>query len=79
MFVHKGWFRNRRLREVPATVAARNGEVLVTYQQQHDELTGAGFLMNPTGAPMTHTDHFFMPNVTRVDYLWGARSGSRAR
>ena len=75
VFVHKGWFRNRALREVPATVDRRNGEVLVTYEQQQDELTGAGFLMNPTGEPMTHTDHFFMPNVTRVDYLWGARSG----
>ena len=75
VFVHKGWFRNRARREVPATVARKNGEVLVTYEQQHDELTGAGYLMNPTGEPMTHTDHFFMPNVTRVDYLWGARSG----
>ncbi len=75
VFVHKGWFRNRASREVPATVARKNGEVLVTYEQQKDELTGAGFLMNPTGEPMTHTDHFFMPNVTRVDYLWGARSG----
>jgi phenylpropionate dioxygenase-like ring-hydroxylating dioxygenase large terminal subunit len=75
VFVHKGWFRNRSLREVPASVARRNGEVLVTYEQQQDELSGAGFIMNPTGEPMTHTDHFFMPNVTRVDYLWGARSG----
>lgn len=75
VFVHKGWFRNRTLREVPATVDRRPGEVLVTYEQQQDELTGAGFLMNPTREPMTHTDHFFMPNVTRVDYLWGKRSG----
>jgi phenylpropionate dioxygenase-like ring-hydroxylating dioxygenase large terminal subunit len=75
VFVHKGWFRNRKLKQVPATVERRPGEVLVTYLQEHDELTGAGFLMNPTGEPMTHTDHFFMPNVTRVDYLWGARSG----
>ncbi len=75
VFVHKGWFRNRKLREVPASVVRKNGEVQVTYEQQHDELTGAGFLMNPTGEPMTHTDHFFMPNVTRVDYLWGQRSG----
>ncbi|MFT3711158.1 MAG: aromatic ring-hydroxylating dioxygenase subunit alpha [Archangium sp.] len=75
VFVHKGWFRNRKVREVPATVERKNGEVLVTYEQQHDELTGAGFLMNPTGEPMVHTDHWFMPNVTRVDYLWGQRSG----
>jgi hypothetical protein len=24
---------------------------------------------------MTHTDRFFMPNVTRVDYTWGDRRG----
>jgi phenylpropionate dioxygenase-like ring-hydroxylating dioxygenase large terminal subunit len=75
VFVHRGWFRDRKLREVPATVARQNGEVLVTYEQEHDELTGAGFVMNPTGEPMKHTDHFFMPNVTRVDYLWRQRSG----
>lgn len=75
VFVHRGWFRTRKLRQVPATVARTDGEVLVTYEQQHDELTGAGFLMNPTGEPMTHTDHFIAPNVTRVDYLWGQRSG----
>jgi hypothetical protein len=24
---------------------------------------------------MVHTDHFFMPNITRVDYLFGSTSG----
>jgi phenylpropionate dioxygenase-like ring-hydroxylating dioxygenase large terminal subunit len=75
VFVHRGWFRNRKVREVPATVARAKGEVLVTYAQQADELTGAGFLLNPMKEPMVHTDHFVMPNVTRVDYLWGQRSG----
>lgn len=75
VFVHKGWFRNRRRTQVPATVERVDGSVLVTYEQQNDELTGAGFLLNPTGAPMVHTDKFFVPNVTRVDYLWGERSG----
>lgn len=75
VFVHKGWFRNRRTKQVPARVERKGGEVLVTYEQQQDELTGAGFLMNPTGQAMVHTDHFIAPNVTRVDYLWGSRSG----
>lgn len=75
VFVHRGWFRNRKLREVPATVARTEADVLVTYEQKDDELSGAGVLFNPTGAAMTHTDHFIAPNVTRVDYLWGARSG----
>ncbi len=75
VFVHRGWFRNRKVRQVPATVARRDGEVLVTYEQENDQLSGAGLLMNPTGEPMLHTDHFIEPNVTRVDYLWGQRSG----
>jgi phenylpropionate dioxygenase-like ring-hydroxylating dioxygenase large terminal subunit len=75
VFVHKGWFRTRRRTQVPATVERTASSVLVTYEQAHDELTGAGFLLNPTGEPMVHTDHFLAPNVTRVDYLWGSRSG----
>lgn len=75
VFVHRGWFRNRKLKQVPATVERRDGEVLITYEQANDQLTGAGLLMNPTGEPMVHTDHFIEPNVTRVDYLWGHRSG----
>ena len=75
VFVHKGWFRNRKRTQVPATVERKQGSVLVTYEQENDQLTGAGFLLNPTGEPMVHTDHYFVPNVTRVDYLWGQRSG----
>lgn len=75
VFVHKGWFRNRRRTRVPATVERTDHSVLVTYEQEQDELTGAGFLLNPTGEPMVHTDRFYVPNVTRVDYLWGERSG----
>lgn len=75
VFVHKGWFRDRRRTRVPATVARTRADVLVTYEQENDQLTGAGFLLNPTGEAMVHTDHFIAPNVTRVDYLWGARSG----
>lgn len=75
VFVHRGWFRNRKRTQVPATVHRTDGSVLVTYEQENDQLTGAGFLMNPSGEPMKHTDHFYVPNVTRVDYLWGERSG----
>lgn len=75
VFVHKGWFRNRKRTQVPATVHRTNGSVLVTYEQQNDQLTGAGLLMNPGGEPMQHTDNYYVPNVTRVDYLWGQRSG----
>ncbi len=75
VFVHKGWFRNQKQQRVPATVARTDGEVLVTYQQKDDKISGLGVILNPTGEPMVHTDHFFMPNITRVDYLFGTRSG----
>lgn len=76
VFVHRGWFRNKAQKRVPATVERRStGEVLVTYHQQEDVVSGLGRLFNPTGEPMVHTDHFFAPNVTRVDYGFGPRSG----
>jgi phenylpropionate dioxygenase-like ring-hydroxylating dioxygenase large terminal subunit len=76
VFVHKGWFRNARKKRVPATVERTNGSVLVTYKQEQDKLSGLGFVMNPFGnEPMVHTDKFYVPNITRVDYTWGDRSG----
>jgi phenylpropionate dioxygenase-like ring-hydroxylating dioxygenase large terminal subunit len=76
VFVHKGWFRDVRRKRVPATVERTNGSVLVTYRQEQDRLSGMGFVMNPFGIePMVHTDKFYAPNVTRVDYTWGDRSG----
>jgi phenylpropionate dioxygenase-like ring-hydroxylating dioxygenase large terminal subunit len=75
VFVHKGWFRRPARKRVPATVKRSEGSVLVTYKQEQDTVTGLGRLFNPGGLPMVHTDHYFVPNVTRVDYLWGERSG----
>lgn len=76
VFVHKGWFRDVRKKRVPATVERVNGSVLVTYQQAQDKLSGMGFVMNPFGLePMVHTDKYYVPNITRVDYTWGERSG----
>jgi phenylpropionate dioxygenase-like ring-hydroxylating dioxygenase large terminal subunit len=75
VFVHEGWFRRKARKRVPATVKRSEGSVLVTYKQDQDTVTGLGRLFNPGGLPMVHTDHFFAPNVTRVDYMWGERSG----
>jgi len=74
-WVHKGWFRNPTRKRVPATVQRIDGSVLVTYHQEQDSLSGLGRLFNPSGLPMVHTDRFYVPNVTRVDYMWGERSG----
>ena len=75
VFVHEGWFRRVARKRVPATVKRSEGSVLVTYQQEQDTVTGLGRLFNPGGKPMVHTDHYFIPNITRVDYMWGERSG----
>ncbi|MBM7112890.1 aromatic ring-hydroxylating oxygenase subunit alpha [Archangium primigenium] len=75
VFVHAGWFRDTARKRVPATVKRSEGRVLVTYKQAQDTVSGLGRLFNPSGMPMVHTDHFISPNVTRVDYLWGERSG----
>lgn len=75
VFVHAGWFRNAAQKVVPATVRRKDGSVLVTYQQENDQISGLGRILNPRGEPMVHTDHYFMPNITRVDYHFGTASG----
>lgn len=74
LYVHPGWFRRPARMRVPTTVKRSEGSVLVTYQQAQDTVTGLGRLFNPQGLPMVHTDHYFIPNVTRVDYTWGPSS-----
>ncbi|MDP2311608.1 MAG: aromatic ring-hydroxylating dioxygenase subunit alpha [Pseudomonadota bacterium] len=73
VFVHKGWFRSEARRPVRMTVERTDASVLVTYHQPDDEIGFTGRLLNPTGEPMTHTDRFYMPNTTRVDYHFGKR------
>lgn len=75
VFVHKGWFRTRALRKVPIRVDTEGGSVLVTYEQPNDVIGFSGRVLNPTGAPMLHTDRFLLPNITRVDYTFGDVSG----
>ena len=73
--VHKGWFRNEALKRVPIVTETKNGQVLVTYDQPDDSI-GVLIkpLLNPSGAPMEHTDCFIFPNITKVDYKFGPRS-----
>ena len=76
VYVHEGWFRNRARRKVPATVDRTPTSVLVTYHEERDRIAGLGFVLDPSGRqPMVHTDKFYIPNVTRVDYTFGNQSG----
>ena len=75
-FVHSGWFRRAtQAKPAEATVQRTQDSVLVEYFQPDDSIGFSKWLLNPDGQPMTHTDRFYMPNVTRVDYMWGARRG----
>jgi phenylpropionate dioxygenase-like ring-hydroxylating dioxygenase large terminal subunit len=72
VFVHRGWFRTRASRATPIVVERTADSVLVTYDRPDDAIGWSDKLMNPRGLPLTHTDKFYAPNHTRVDYLWGA-------
>lgn len=75
-FVHAGWFRRAsNAKAVEVTVERTRDAVHVEYFKPDDSIGFASWLLNPDRKPMTHTDRFFMPNVTRVDYMWGERRG----
>ena len=75
-FVHRGWFRRTTTAtRAEATVERTDASVLVEYFQPGDSIGFSKRLLNPDGKPMTHTDRFFMPNLTRVDYMWGEQRG----
>lgn len=72
VYVHKGWFRNESFKKVAMNVKTYDGTVLVTYDQPDDNIAKyLKPLINPKNEPMKHTDHYFFPNITRVDYQFG--------
>jgi phenylpropionate dioxygenase-like ring-hydroxylating dioxygenase large terminal subunit len=71
-FVHGGWFRRAgKAKRGEAQVERTRNSVLVDYVMQGDSIGFTSRILNPDNRPMTHTDKFFMPNCTRVDYAWG--------
>ncbi|MBC7894924.1 MAG: aromatic ring-hydroxylating dioxygenase subunit alpha [Cytophagaceae bacterium] len=74
-FVHHGWFRKPAHKRVPVTVERTTDSVLVTYHLPNDKIGFVDRVINPDGAPTEHTDKFYMPNTTRVDYRFGERRG----
>lgn len=71
IYVHKGWFRDRKQIRIGARVERTADSVLVTYDQSNDAIGFNSKLINPKNLPMKHTDNFYMPNNTRVDYIYG--------
>lgn len=71
VFVHAGWFRTSKRMRVPTEIKRTCDSVLVTYEQPQDEIGFTSVLLQTQGLPLVHTDKFYMPNNTRVDYVWG--------
>ena len=69
--VHAGWFRSDARRAVRTEIERTPSSVLVTYHQTADSIGFTDLIMNPRKEPVKHTDRFYMPNITRVDYSFG--------
>jgi phenylpropionate dioxygenase-like ring-hydroxylating dioxygenase large terminal subunit len=74
-FVHAGWFRKPAHRRVRVVVERTASGVRVEYDLPDDRIGFSGRILNPRGAPTTHTDAFQMPSTTRVDYGFGPDRG----
>jgi|TARA_R110001583_G_scaffold124357_3_gene275818 hypothetical protein len=50
-------------------------EIEVTYHNCNEGLGPIPWLTNPKRCALVHTDRYFAPNITQVDYHWGEESG----
>ncbi len=73
VFVHGGWFRAREPRALSARVRRGADRVDVEFVDEAPGPSVVSALFFPPGAPLVHTDRFFLPAVSRVDYRFGPR------
>ena len=52
IYVHKGWFRDRKQMRVPMNVERTEDSVLVSYQQNNDSIGAFDWMINPKGLSM---------------------------
>lgn len=69
--VHPGVFRNSCKQELGMIVERKNGSVLVDYSNETTNLGWFSRFLNPKGVEIRHTDSFYMPNITSVEYNFG--------
>jgi phenylpropionate dioxygenase-like ring-hydroxylating dioxygenase large terminal subunit len=73
-FVHPKIFRNPGNECIEAEVTRKNGHVHVAYYGEKKNFGFFSWFLNGKGNEITHTDEFFMPNVTTVNYWFGGVS-----
>lgn len=72
-FVHPTIFRNSSGRKMGAKVERLPGHVRVTYLDERSDFGIFSWFLNPGQKVVQHTDEFFMPNVTTVNYWFGKK------
>lgn len=72
-FVHPGIFRNPSEEKLKAHVVRKNGSVKVTYYGEKKNFGIFSWFLNRKGEEIKHTDEFFMPNITTVNYWFGKK------
>lgn len=72
-FVHPTIFRNSSHQKMSAKVERRQGHVKVTYVGEKSDFGIFTWFLNPKRLEIQHTDEFFMPNVTTVNYWFGRK------
>ena len=70
-FVHPGVFRNSRQQQLEMIVERKNGSVLVEYSNETSNLGWFSRFLNQQNAAIKHSDRFYMPNITCVEYNMG--------
>jgi phenylpropionate dioxygenase-like ring-hydroxylating dioxygenase large terminal subunit len=70
-YVHNGIFRKPSGEELRTRVTRQHGEVHIEYLGESSNLGSFSFFLNPQGKETIHSDHFYAPNVTNVQYrMW---------
>lgn len=72
-FVHPKIFRQLQRERFTAQIKREHGTVVVNYQNERANLGYFSRFLNPGNREITHTDTFYMPNVTCVYYNFGTR------
>lgn len=72
-FVHPKIFRNPGHEKFGAQVERLQDSVKVTYKNEKKNFGIFSWFLNPSGDEIRHTDEFYAPNVTTVNYWFGGK------
>ncbi len=70
IYVHSKWFRNESRKEIEFKVTAGRDHVCAEFFNEAQFDTLLGKILIPANTVMKHTDQYFKPYTTRVDYYF---------